>query len=51
MNATVASFGEQFQSHIDESGQKVIIKISKLDNIYPLDRLAVISKAKSKFDA
>ena len=51
LNATVAGFGEEFKSHIDESGNKVIIKVAKVENICPLDRMEKISQAKANFDA
>jgi hypothetical protein len=51
LNATVASFGEEFKSHVDGNGNKIIIKVAKAENICPLDRMAVISKEKARFNA
>ena len=51
LNATVASFGEEFKSHVDGNGNQIIIKVAKAENICPLDRMAVISKEKARFNA
>lgn len=51
LNATVAGFGEEFKTHVDENGNTVVIKVVKMESICPLDRVNKIAEAKAKFDA
>ncbi len=51
LNATVAGFGEEFKVHQDENGTHVIIKLAKIENICPIDRVSRIAEAKRKFDS
>lgn len=43
LNANVAGFGQEFRVHEETSG-KVIVKIAKVENIFPLDRMTLVSK-------
>ncbi len=50
LNATIASFGEEFKIH-EQDGQKVIVKIAKVQNIIPLDKMTRIENHRAKFQA